>query len=56
MWSYRLAILSLSSGWLRPLINLISFAISADMARKNSGRRPDDGDHQVFFFASSCRC
>jgi hypothetical protein len=41
--SYRLAILSLSSGWLRPLINLISFAISADMVRENSGRRPDDG-------------
>jgi hypothetical protein len=32
--TYRLAIFSLSSGWLRPLINLISFAISADMVRK----------------------
>jgi hypothetical protein len=38
-----LAIFSLSSGWLRPLINLISFAISADMVRKFGGGRRATG-------------
>jgi hypothetical protein len=47
--------LPLSSGWLRPLISLISFAISADMLRENAGgggagRR----DHQVFFASFAC--
>lgn len=45
--SYRLAIFSLRSWWLRPLINLISFAISADMVKeKRTGRVPDGGNGQ----------
>lgn len=43
--TYRLAIFSLNSGWLRPLINLISFAISADMVKEiQGGGTPPSGD------------
>lgn len=34
--AYRFAMFSLSSGWLRPLISLISFAISADILEEES--------------------
>jgi hypothetical protein len=53
--SYRFAIFSLSWGWLRPLINLISFAISADMVRKRTGGCRTTAPLEVFF-ASSCSC
>lgn len=41
--TYRFATLSLRSGWLRPLISLISFAISADMVREGSAERRTTG-------------
>ena len=40
--AYRFAMFSLSSGWLRPLISLISFAISADILEEES-RKPRRG-------------
>ena len=43
MVSYRFATLSLRSGWLRPLINLISFAISADMLKEGRGEGKTPG-------------
>jgi len=50
--TYRFAIFSLRSGWLRPLMSLISFAISADIVERESGWPVVDDGPKKFFLAS----